>query len=67
MGKEFLATTTRDETKHWVNLTSVTTADKLRIFGGGFRTVLRSSSIWDPIKGHISNGPTRFFSVLSLY
>ncbi len=66
-GKEILATTSRDGMNHWVNLTSVTTANKLRVIGGGFRRVLQSTSVWDPIRGHVSNGPASFFSVVSLF
>jgi RHS repeat-associated protein len=66
-GREILATTSRDGVNHWVNMTSITTADKWKILGGGWRRVLRSTSIWDPIKGHVSNGPINFFSVLSLF
>ena len=66
-GKEILATTSRDGVNHWVNITRVTTADKWRVVGGGWKRVLRSTSVWDPIKGHVNSGPTNFFSVLSLF
>jgi len=66
-GKEILATTSRDGVSHWVNITRVTTADKWRVVGGGWKRVLRSTSVWDPIKGHVNSGPTNFFSVLSLF
>ena len=65
-GKEILGTTSRDGVNHWVNLTGVTTANKLRVVGGGFKTVLRSSTVWDPIRGHV-NGPNSFFTILSLF
>ncbi len=66
-GKEILATTSRDGVNHWVNITRVTTADKWRIIGGGWKRVLRSTSVWNPIKGHVNSGPSNFFSVLSLF
>jgi len=67
MGKEILGTTSRDGVSHWVNLTKITTADKWRIVGGGWRRVLYSTSVWDPIIGHVVNGPTNFISIVSLF
>jgi RHS repeat-associated protein len=67
MGKEILGTTSRDGVNHWVNLTKITTADKWRIVGGGWSRVLQSTSVWDPITGHVVNGPTNFFSIISLF
>jgi hypothetical protein len=66
-GGEILGTTSRDGMNHWVNVTRITTADKWKIVGGGWKRVLRSTSFWDPVKGHVTNGPTSFFSILSLY
>jgi hypothetical protein len=66
-GKEMLASTVKGGTNHWVNFTRIVTADKLRVIGGGFTRVLRSTSIWDPISGHVVNGPTKFLSVVSLF
>lgn len=66
-GREILGTTSRGEVNHWVNLTRITTADKWRIIGGGWKRVLYSTSVWDPISGHVINGPTNFFSIVSLF
>jgi len=67
MGREILGTTSRGGVNHWVNLTRITTADKWRIIGGGWKRVLYSTSVWDPISGHVVNGPTNFFSIVSLF
>ena len=67
LGKEILGTTSRDGVNHWVNLTRITTADKWRIIGGGWKRVLYSTSMWDPIRGHVTNGPINFFSIVSLF
>jgi len=65
-GKEVLGAMGRDGVNHWVNITEIVTADKLRIVGGGYRRGVQSTSIWDPIVGHTS-GPTSFFKILSLF
>jgi hypothetical protein len=51
---------------HWVNITKVTTADKWRIVGGGWKRVVRSTEVWNPITGY-GSGPTSFLKVISLY
>jgi len=67
MGKEILGTTSRGGVNHWVNLVKLTTADKWRIIGGGWKRVLFSTSVWDPISGYTVNGPVNFFSIVSLF
>jgi len=67
MGKEILGTTSHGGVNHWVNLTRITTADKWRIIGGGWKRMLYSTSIWDPSSGHVVNGPSNFLSIVSLF
>lgn len=67
IGKEIIGSTSSNGVNHWVNLTRITTADKWRIIGGGWRRVLQSTNVWNPLSGHIKDGPTRFFSIVSLY
>ncbi len=66
-GGEIMGTTSRDGMSHWVNITKIVTADKWKIVGGGWKRVLFSTSVWDPNIGHTSNGPTSFFSIVSLF
>jgi len=67
-GKEIMALVPQpDGTGHWVNITSVTTVDRLRLWGGGQRTTLLGTSIWDPQRGHVRNGGINFLTVLSLF
>jgi len=65
-GKEIIGVMSRGGQGHAVNLTSITTADKLRIIGGGYKQVLRSTSIWDPIVGH-TTGTGSFLKNITLF
>jgi hypothetical protein len=65
-GKEIIGVMSQGGQGHAVNLTRIVTADKLRIIGGGYKRVLRSTSIWDPIVGHTS-GPTSFLKIITLF
>jgi hypothetical protein len=67
LGQEIMGTVPRGDVYHWVNLTRLTTANKWRIIGGGWNRVLYSTSIWDPIKGHVINGPINYKSIVSLF
>jgi len=65
-GKELIGVMSSGVQGHAVNIISLTTSDKLRVIGGGFRHILRSTSIWDPLVG-FTNGPSSFLKIISLY
>ncbi len=54
---------------HTVNIIRMEVANKYNIFGGGYKRVLYSTSVWDPAPelGHVSNGPTYFSKIIMLY
>lgn len=65
-GKEVLGAFQRDGGYHWMNVTKITPADKLRIKRGGFRRVIQSSYFWDSIVGN-TRGPRSFLELLFLF
>ena len=65
-GREVIGVMSKGGQGHVVNVTRITTADKLKIIGGGYTRVLRSTSIWDPIVGH-TTGPTSFLKIVTLF
>ncbi len=67
-GKELIGVISNGVTGqgHTVNITKIVTAEKWKVIGGGYKPVLKASSIWDPVKGHVS-GPSYFLKIISLY
>ena len=65
-GKECVGAIGLESSNHWVNITSVTMADKSRVFGSGYKRVVKSTTIWNPIGGHM-RGPRSFLKIGSLF
>src|SRR5690606_33967429 len=65
-GSEVIGVMSKGGQGHTVNITRIVMADKLRIIGGGFTRVLKSTSVWDPLTGHIK-GPSSFLKIVTLF
>ena len=66
IGSEVIGVMSKNGQGHAVNVTSITTADKLKVIGGGYKRVVKSTSIWDPIVGH-TTGPKSFLKIVTLF